>query len=183
VSTLINEETGNEGDILLAPRRNTITRLLSLLGFALVLLSSLQPWVVMHPPGKGVRTFTLLEFLNSLAVIQADYGVIDGYSGLLYMTLILLLVALLTAIASVLWSPLSLLAGGTGLLCAGFWMATLWILRLRLQSVGGESLATTIGLGLGPTLLIVGSLVLLASFVLSISLDLNSREELSPPLS
>ncbi len=99
------------------------------------------------------------------------------------MTLTLLIVALLAAAASAIWSPLSLLAGGAGLLCAGFWMATLWIFRLRLESVGGRSLAATVGLGLGPTLLIVGSLFLLASFVLSIHLGLSSQEGPSPPLS
>lgn len=162
---------------------NKITRLLSLLGLALLILSSLQPWVVMYPPSKGVRTFTILEFLGSLSAIQADYGIVNGSSGLLYMTLILLIVAMLAAVASAFWSPLSLLAGGTGLLCAGFWMATLWIFRLRLESVGGRDLAATVGLGFGPTLLIVGSLVLLASFVLSIHLGLSSQEGPSPPLS
>ncbi|MDK2372682.1 MAG: hypothetical protein QI197_04820 [Candidatus Korarchaeota archaeon] len=168
---------------MLASSRNKVTRLLSLLGLALLILSSLQPWVVMYPPSKGMRTFTILEFLRSLSTIQADYGIIDGSSGLLYMTLTLLIVALLAAAASAIWSPLSLLAGGTGLLCAGFWMATLWIFRLRLESVGGRGLAVTVGLGLGPALLIVGSLILLASFVLSIHLGLSSQEGPSPPLS
>ena len=162
---------------------NKVTRLLSLLGFALLLLSSLQPWVVMYPPSKGERVYTILEFLGSLSLIQSDYGIVDGSTGLLYMTLVLLLVALLTAAASALWSPLSLLAGGTGLLCAGFWMAALWTFRLRLESVGGEELAVTVGLGFGPTLLIIGSLVLLASFVLSVSLGVSSQGGPSPPLS
>ncbi len=162
-------------------RWNKVTRLLSLLGFAFLLLSSLQPWAVIYRPGRGERVFTILEFLGSLSIIQSDYGIVDGITGLLYMTLLLLLVALMTAVASTFWSPLSLLAGGTGLLCAGFWIWTLWIFRFRLESVGKGM--TTIGLGFGPTLLIVGSLVLLASFALSISLGVSSRGEPSPPLS
>ncbi len=183
MGNLINQEKGDDRDILLASPWNRATKLLSLLGFVFLLLSSLQPWVVMNPPSKGEKAFTVLEFLGSLSVIHSDYGIVDGSAGLLYMTLILLLVSLLTAGASLIWSPLSLLAGGTGLLCAGFWMATIWIFRLKLESVGGGELAATVGLGLGPTLLIVGSLVLLASFVLSISLGISSPGEPSPPLS
>ncbi len=183
MDNLINRQVEDNRDILLASPWSRVTRLLSLLGFILLLLSSLQPWVVMHPPSKRMMIFTIVEFLGSLSTIEADYGIINGSSGLLYMTLVLLIVALLTAAASAFWSPLSLLAGGAGLLCAGFWMATLWIFRLRLESMGNDDLAATIGLGFGPTLLIIGSLVLLASFVLSISLGVSSQEVPSPPLS
>ncbi len=171
-----------------APGWNKVARLISLLGFALLFLSSLSPWAVIHRPDGSTREYGVFELASSLAVIQADYGIIDGNAGLLYLIIILLMASLITAGASVIWTPLSLLSGGMGLMCAGFWLALIWTLRERLEGVGGAVLHSSLELGSGPTLVILGSLILLASFVLSLRMRISrsvsgSGGWLSPPVS
>ncbi len=140
-----------------------------IIGFILLLAGLFLPWISITIPILGGVRYSLLEFLGLIQRLEAMHGSTSGGSGIVYLTLILHITAIVTSFIAIFRRSISLISGIAGLLAGIVWLTRINTLKSQLalqMPKAGQMISSFIRVGSGSLITIIGSVVMLIAFLL-----------------